>query len=87
MEEIVIGHGEWDGDVKEDKGKWRLDLKEKGDFSIYFVLCQRFPEKIARLIWFASPFLSKSKGANPPKQENTGNVFGCIWHVFIGMLT
>ena len=56
MEEIVIGHGEWDGDVKEDKGKWRLDLKGKGDFSIYFVLCQRFPEKIACLIWFVSPF-------------------------------
>lgn len=61
--------------MKEDKGKWRLDLKGKGDFSIYFVLCQRFPEKIACLIWFASPFLSKSKGANPPKQVNTGNVF------------
>ena len=45
MEEIVIGHGEWDGDVKEDKGKWRLDLKGKGDFSIYFVLCQRFPRE------------------------------------------
>ena len=74
MEEIVIGHGEWDGDVKEDKGKWRLDLKGKGDF-FHISYVRDSPEKIARLIWFASPFLSKSKGANPPKQVNTGNVF------------
>lgn len=45
MEEIVIGHGEWDGDVKEDKGKWRLDLKGKGDFFHIFCVMSEIPRE------------------------------------------
>lgn len=57
-------------------GKMEVGFEGKRWFSHIFCVMSEIPRENSSFDLVCFTFLSKSKGANPPKQVNTGNVFG-----------
>ena len=72
-------------------GQGKMEVGFEGKrwfFHIFLCYVRDSPEKIARLIWFASPFgKANLRELIHPNRWIQEMCFGCIWHVFIGMLT